>query len=278
MKLQYEVGLGDENSEKSIYDDLPTVEDGLMDIILVDVNLVFSTVDVEDSKLDEAVETEYVDVDSEVETTVTVVDVNLIDVSSVEVEDLRLNEAVDTVDVDVDSKVETTVTVVDVNLIVVDEEVDTEYLDEASKVETTVIENSETSIYDDLPTVEDGLMDIILVDVNLVFSSVEVEDSRLDEAVDTEDVEVGETKDENVDSEVETTVIEVGLGNENSKTSIYDDLPTVEDGLMDIILVDINLVFSTVEVEDSRLDEADETEDVYVESEIETTVIVVDVN
>ena len=35
LKLQYiliEFGLGDENSETSIYDDLPTVEDGLMDV------------------------------------------------------------------------------------------------------------------------------------------------------------------------------------------------------------------------------------------------------
>ena len=58
-------------------------------------------------------------------------------------------------------------------------------------------------------------MDITLVDVNLVFSSVEVEDSRLVEEVDTGDVDKA--------SEVETTVIVVGLGDDNSETSICDD-------------------------------------------------------
>ena len=94
----------DENSKTLIYDDLPSVENGLIDIILVDVNLVFSTVEVEDTRLDKAVDTE--DVDSEVETTVIVVDVNSV-FSSVEVEDLRLDEALDTGDVDVVSEVET---------------------------------------------------------------------------------------------------------------------------------------------------------------------------
>ena len=51
-------------------------------------------------------ESEYVDVDSEVETSVIVVDVNSV-FSSVEVEDLRLDEALDTGDVDVVSEVET---------------------------------------------------------------------------------------------------------------------------------------------------------------------------
>ena len=272
-----EVGLGDENSETSIYDDLPTVEDGLIDIILVNVNIVFSTIEVEDSRLDEADENGDVDVASKVETTIIEVDIGdensetsiyddlptvedgLMDIilvnvnivfSTIEVEDLRLDEADENEDVDV-----------------------------ASKVKTSVIEvglgdkNSGTSIYDDLPTVEDGLMDVDsevettvnVVDVNSLFSSVEVEDLRLDEAVDTGDVEVA--------SEVETKVIQVGLGDKNSGTSIYDDLPTVEDGLMDVILVDVNLVFSTVKVVDSRLDEADENGDVDVASNVETTVI-----
>ena len=78
-----------------------------------------------------------------------------------------------------------------------------------------------------------------VVDVNLVFSSVENEDLRLEEAVDTGDIDVA--------SKVETTVIEVGFSDENSEKSICDDLPTVEDWLMDIILVDVNFVTSRVE-------------------------------
>ena len=63
-----------------------------MDNISVNINLVFSSVEVENSRLDEAVDTKDVSVYSKVETTVTVVD-----------------EAVDTRYVDVASKVETTV-------------------------------------------------------------------------------------------------------------------------------------------------------------------------
>ena len=48
-----------------------------------------------------------------------------------------------------------------------------------------------------------------------MLSSVEVEDSRLVEEVDTGDVDKA--------SEVETTVIVVGLGDDNSETSICDD-------------------------------------------------------
>ena len=58
-------------------------------------------------------------------------------------------------------------------------------------------------------------MDITLVDVNLVFSSVEVEDSRLDGAVDTVDVDLI--------LEVENAVIVVGLGDDNSETIIFVD-------------------------------------------------------
>ena len=97
-----------------------------------------------------------------------------------------------------------------------------------------------------------------------MFSTVKVVDSRLDEADENGDVDVA--------SNVETTVIKVGLGNENSETSIKDDLPTVEDGLIDIIAVDVNLVFSSVEVEDLRLDEADENGNVNVAFKVETTV------
>ena len=146
-------------------------------------------------------------------------------------------------------------------------------------------------------------MDIILVNVNLVFSTVEVEDSRLDKAVETEDVdskvettvivvgvnsvfssvevedlildEAVDTGDVDVASKVETTVTEVGLGDENSEKSISDDLPTVGDWLMEITLVDVNLVFWSVKVEDLRLDEAVDSEYVDVDSEVETTVIVV---
>ena len=48
-----------------------------------------------------------------------------------------------------------------------------------------------------------------------MLSSVEVEDSRLVEEVDTGDVDKA--------SEVETTVIVVGLDDDNSETSICDD-------------------------------------------------------
>ena len=58
-------------------------------------------------------------------------------------------------------------------------------------------------------------MDITLVDVNLVISSVEVEDSRLDGAVDTVDVDLI--------SKVENAVIVVGLGDDNSETIIFVD-------------------------------------------------------
>ena len=58
-------------------------------------------------------------------------------------------------------------------------------------------------------------MDITLVDVNLVISSVEVEVSRLDGAVDTVDVDLI--------SEVENAVIVVGLGDDNSETIIFVD-------------------------------------------------------
>ena len=58
-------------------------------------------------------------------------------------------------------------------------------------------------------------MDITLVDVNLVISSVEVEDSRLDGAVDTVDVDLI--------LEVENAVIVVGLGDDNSETIIFVD-------------------------------------------------------
>ena len=119
----------DENSETSIYDDLPSVENGLIDIILVDVNLVFSTVEVEDLRLDGAVDTEDVDVNSEVETTVIEVDVNSVFSS---VKGLRLDEAVDSWDVDVASEIETAVIVVGL-----------------------CDEISETSICDYLPTVEE---------------------------------------------------------------------------------------------------------------------------
>ena len=61
-------------------------------------------------------------------------------------------------------------------------------------------------------------MDIIIVDVNLVFSSDEVGDSRLDDAVD----EANDSEYVDVDSEVETTVIVVGLGVDNSEISICD--------------------------------------------------------
>ena len=58
-------------------------------------------------------------------------------------------------------------------------------------------------------------MDITLVDVNLVISSVEVEDSRLDGAVDTVDVDLI--------LEVENAIIVVGLGNDSSETIIFVD-------------------------------------------------------
>ena len=61
-------------------------------------------------------------------------------------------------------------------------------------------------------------MDIIIVDVNLVFSSDEVGDSRLDDAVD----EANDSEYVDVDSEVETTAIVVGLGVDNSEISICD--------------------------------------------------------